>query len=248
VDSQTERVEVNLDKTPERVGVGGTAAFREAMATELRMAVAQARQVSGEAGQVKLPTVELRSDVWPPHFRAGTKVEFDPCSLEAIKMADFVIVQTNRGPAIRRFVRWHYEGDRVSLVVLPHANSKATETLPGPAFLGVVVQAIREKRITLPNKRSLLEQAVSLLTSCGTSGPIKELRELIRDILLVMETRKSTKVREKTFWEALREVREYHRHCEQQEALIKAERLAALKKQQEEERKAAAAAGSGSVP
>ena len=33
---------------------------------------------------------------------------------------------------------------------------------------------------------------------------------------------------------------EYHRHCEQQEALIKAERLAALKKQQEEERKAAA--------
>ncbi len=237
-----------MDKTPERVGVGGSAAFREAMAAELRMAVAQARQVSGEASNVKLPTIELRSDVWPPHFRAGTKVEFDPCSLEAIKMADFVIVQTNRGPAVRRFVRWHYEGDRVGLVVLPHANSKVTETLPGPAFLGVVVQAIREKRITLPNKRSLVEQTMTLLTSCGTSGPIKEIRELVRDIILVMETRKSTKVKEKSFWQALREVREYHRKCEEQEALIKAERLAALKKQQEEERKAAAEAASPGTP
>jgi hypothetical protein len=233
-----------LEKPPERAGIGGSEAFREAMNVQMRLAVAQARQVSAEAAEVKLPTFELRSDVWPPHFRAGSRVEFDPCTLEAVKLADFVVVQTSRGPAVRRFVRWRYEGDRVSLVVIHHPGTKETENLPGPSFLGVVVHVFRENRVAEPNKRGHLEEAVTFLTGCGTSGPIKEIRELVRDVFLVMESRKANKVRTKGFFESLRELREYHRKCEEEEARLKAESLAALKKQQELERLAL----SGSEP
>ncbi len=198
------------------------------MDVNMRMAMAQARHITPDGADIKLPSFTLSWDVWPPHFRAGSRIEFDPLPLESVRLADFVVVQTSRGPAIRRFVRWAYDGDRVSMVTLTRPRSREIETLPGTAFLGIVAFVVREERISEPNKRNAWERTRAFLTGGGTSGPIKEIRELIRDVILVLQSRKSDKPKTKGFFQALREVREYHRQCEEEEARRKAQSLAAL--------------------
>jgi len=217
-----------LEQPSSSPGYGGSQAFREAMDVNMRMAMAQARHITPDGADIKLPSFALSWDVWPPHFRAGSRVEFDPLPLESVRLADFVVVQSNRGPAIRRFVRWAYDGDRVSMVVLTRPRSKEVETLPGGAFLGVVAFVVLDEKIAEPNKRSHLERVRAFLTGGGTSGPFKEFHELVRDVLLVLQNRKSDKPKTKSFFQSLRELREYHRQCEEEEARRKAESLAAL--------------------
>lgn len=217
-----------MEQPSSSAGYGGSQAFREAMNVNMRMAMAQARHITPDGADIKLPSFSLSWDVWPPHFRAGSRVEFDPLPLESVRLADFVVILTSRGPAIRRFVRWAYDGDRVSMVTLTRPRSKDVETLPGNAYLGIVAFVIRDKKIIEPNKRSRLERIRAFLTGGGTSGPVKEIREFFRDVLLVLQSRKLDKPKTKGFFQSLRELREYHRQCEEQEARRKAEALAAL--------------------
>jgi len=237
-----------LEQPSSSAGYGGSQAFREAMDVNMRMAMAQARHITPDGADIKLPSFSLSWDVWPPHFRAGSRVEFDPLPLESVRLADFVVVQTSRGPAIRRFVRWAYDGDRVSMVTLTRPRSREVETLPGTAFLGIVAFVIRDEKIAEPNKRSHLERIRAFLTGGGTSGPIKEIRELVRDVLLVLQNRKSDKPKTKGFFQALRELREYHRQCEEEEARRKAESLAALQEARALEGTALASGIEAAVP
>ena len=113
-------------------------------------------------------------------------------------------------------------------------SSSATRRLSNPInaadFLGAPIfdPRLRDKKIIEPNKRSRLERIRAFLTGGGTSGPVKEIREFFRDVLLVLQSRKLDKPKTKGFFQSLRELREYHRQCEEQEARRKAEALAAL--------------------
>lgn len=212
---------------------GGNEAFKQSMAAQMRLAAAQARQIDPDAADAALPTFNLPNEAWPPHFRTGATVEFEPVQLEELLSGDFLVVRRGQALRVCRFVGWRYDGASVSLVVRFRPEKKDTELLPSSAFLGTVTSVTKGSKKVEPNSGKSLDRLIANWTRCGTSSPFRQAYETFREILLIMETKDDNKPKPPGFWDAWRMLHEYHRKCMEEEKKAKAAADAAAQSTEE---------------
>lgn len=220
---------------------GGSESFTKELERQIASAAAQAAGISDEGprkakGQKKNPSFILSADVWKPWFVKGVSVEFESCTCESTYPGDFIVVRQGVRLTVCRIIDWWYDGHEIAIMVLTAKGQHKAARLVGASFLGRVLTTgiPNGKERYKPNDRAWYSALWGSLTRYGTCNSVVGSFRLLKEGLLVMSTKKEERPKDKTFWESLRIINQWHR-VETAKAAEEAAHKAALERERQEQ-------------
>ncbi len=126
--------------------------FQHQIASELS-ALSTPKTSAGQ-GNSRIVALELSEF---PVLPAGAKAKLEPVSISQLKPGDYVLVNAQPSPVLRRFVSFSVQGEQTRLVVANGAQNK--EVILLNRLLGRVCEVQSNGKMVDPNPAGFLQRA-----------------------------------------------------------------------------------------
>lgn len=116
--------------------------------------------------------VKLTVSEMPGLIPAGSLIELEPASMEALRFGDVLYVECKERRILCRFLR-HVKSNGESTMMLAMPGLPHAFALPATALAGKVKRVSHGAKVTEPNNETVLQRLLPRLSNYGTSGPLK---------------------------------------------------------------------------